>query len=135
MLFCFRDYLGREEDVTIRCGEWDLQSDQEWFLHQDRRVDSFSIHFRYKGGNKLYNNIALVHVKKEFDLADFDNEENLNVAPICLPSLYGKDFLQSRYDCVSMGWGKKSFDATEYEVSMKQVNLPMVENDECPISK
>ena len=117
MLFCFRDYLGREEDVTIRCGEWDLQSDQEWFLHQDRRVDSFSIHFRYQGGNKLYNNIALVHVKKEFDLADFDNEENLNVAPICLPSLYGKDFLQSRYDCVSMGWGKKSFDATEYETS------------------
>ena len=94
-------------------------------------MDSFSIHFRYRGGDKLYNDIALIHVKNDFDLADIDTEENLNVVPICLPKVYGRDFLQSRDDCVSMGWGKKSSDANEYEVSMKQVKLPMVANNEC----
>ena len=134
LIFIFvllRDFLGKEEEVTIRCGEWDLRSDQEWFAHQDRKVDSFSIHFRYRGGDKLYNDIALIHVKKDFDLADIDIEENLNVVPICLPKVYGRDFLQTRDDCVSMGWGKKSSDANEYEVSMKQVKLPMVANNEC----
>ena len=34
-------------------------------------------------------------------------------------------------DCVAMGWGKKKSDADEYEVSMKQIKLPMVPNDQC----
>ena len=34
-------------------------------------------------------------------------------------------------DCVAMGWGKKKSDAEEYEVSMKQIKLPMVPNDQC----
>ena len=131
MIF-FRPFVGNIEEVTVRCGEWDLRSDQEWYLHQDRKVDSFTIHPRYiSNPNRLYNDIALVHVKSDFLLADFEEEEHLNVAPICLPALYGRDFLRTRDDCVSMGWGKKTFDAEEYEVSMKQVKLPMVANNEC----
>ena len=30
-----------------------------------------------------------------------------------------------------MGWGKEKSDADEYEVSMKQIKLPMVPNDQC----
>ena len=30
-----------------------------------------------------------------------------------------------------MGWGKEKSDAEEYEVSMKQIRLPMVPNDQC----
>ena len=111
------------EEVRIRCGEWDLRSEKEWFGHQDRDVDSFTIHPEYfDNRDKLWNDIALVHVKKDFDVS---------LAPICLPQLYGTDFLTGENDCVSMGWGKKSSDADEYEVSMKQIRLPMVPNDQC----
>ena len=61
-------------------------------------------------------------MKKDFDVS---------LAPICLPQLYGTDFLTGDDDCVSMGWGKKSSDADEYEVCMKQVRLLMVPDDQC----
>ena len=109
-----------------------MRSDKEWYVHQDRKVDSFTLHPRFVDNpDRLYNDIALVHVKKDFDLADEENDESMNVAPICLPAFGDSDFLMGRDDCVSMGWGKKTFDSAEYEETMKQVSLPMVENEEC----
>jgi hypothetical protein len=109
-----------------------LRSDDELFLHQDRKVDSFTLHPRYVDNiDRLYNDIALVHVERDFDISDPENDEYMNVAPICLPNFEGRDFLIGKDDCFSMGWGKKTFDASEYEVILKQVNLPMVENSEC----
>ena len=72
-----------------------------------------------------------MHVKKDFDLIDEEEDENLNIAPICLPKFDEQDFLTGEDDCVTMGWGKESSDAEEYEVRMKQVSLPMVPNDQC----
>ena len=110
-------------EVRIRCGEWNLTSEQEWFGHQERDVDSFTIHPKYfDDREKSWNDIALVHVKKDFDVS---------LAPISLPQLYGTNFLTGDDNCVSMGWGKKSSDADEYEVCMKQVRLLMVPNDQC----
>ena len=122
------------EDVTVRCGEWDLRSDeQEYYAFQDRNVDSITLHpVFYDSQRKLYNDIALVHVTEDFDLADVEEDEFLNVAPICLPDINGDNFRTGADDCVSMGWGKKTIDATDYEQRMKAVkDLPIVPNDEC----
>ena len=125
------------KDVTVRCGEWDLRSDdQEYYEFQDRKVDSFTIHpVFYDSRRKLYNDIALVHVTEDFDLADLEEDEYLNVAPICLPDFKGDlntNFKTEADDCVSMGWGKKTIDAIDYEQRMKAVRgLPIVPNDEC----
>ena len=85
------------DQIRVRCGEWDLRSDQEWFVHQDREVESFSIHPKYfDDRDKLWNDIALVHVKKDFDLIDEEEDENLNIVPICLPKFDGQDFLTGK---------------------------------------
>ena len=127
----FREYEAK--DVTIRCGEWDLRSEQESFLHQDRKVDSFTLHPMFnEGRTKLYNDIALVHVTEDFNLADPIEEKYLNVAPICLPSFEDENFKTGADDCFSMGWGKQTQNATEYEVNMKEVSeLPIVPNEQC----
>ena len=46
--------------------------------------------------DKLWNDIALVHVKKDFDLIDEEADEYLNVAPICLPRFDDQDFLTGK---------------------------------------
>ena len=36
--------------------------------HEDRLAKSISFHPRYSGVKRLYNDIALIHVKEEFEL-------------------------------------------------------------------
>ena len=128
-LFLIRPYLDDPENIRVRCGEWDLHSEQEWYLIQDRKVDSFTMHPRFIGGKKLYNDIALIHVSKDFDLANDQTEQHLNVAPICLPPF--KEANVNENECFSMGWGKKEFNAESYEETMKQVHVPLFKNPEC----
>ena len=110
-----------------------MRNQQEAFLHQDRKVESFTQHpVFFDSQRKLYNDIALVHVTEDFDLANLEEEENLNVAPICLPNFKGENFKTGADDCVSMGWGKKTHNSTEYERHMKAIRgLPIVPNDQC----
>ena len=127
----FRKYEAK--DVTIRCGEWDLSSDQEFFPHQNQKIDSFTLHpVFYDNQRKLYNDIALVHVNKDFDLADPNEDDYLNVAPIFLPSFKDENFKTGADDCFSMGWGKRTQDALKYETIMKKISgLPIVPNEQC----
>ena len=110
-----------------------MSSDQEFFPHQNQKIDSFTLHpVFYDNQRKLYNDIALVHVNKDFDLADPIEDDYLNVAPICLPSFKDENFKTGADDCFSMGWGKQTENATEYEVNMKEVaELPIVPNEQC----
>ena len=124
-----RPYEDELEKIHVRCGEWDYNSDQEWYQHQDREVDSISLHPRFVGGDKEWNDIALVHVKHDFELANDQTEQNLNVAPICLPPFDEDDHKEN--ECYSMGWGKKSFNADSNEETMKQVHVPMVTTEQC----
>ena len=61
-----------------RCGEWDIKSEQELNLHQDRRIANITMHPIFVGGNRQFNNVALLHTKREFKLTE-------NVNTICLP--------------------------------------------------
>ena len=114
------------KSIISRCGDWDLKNDKEWYTHQDRQVKSITIHPRFFEDQDYFSNdIALIHVEKDFDLADKQAEEYLNVAPICLPAFEDVDFQEDK--CVSMSWG----GVPEYHVSMQQVNFSIVENKKC----
>ena len=84
-----------------------------------------TIHPRYSGIQDVFNNYALLHLKEEFIL-----DEHLDT--ICLPEHPNlRDGNYNKSNCVTMGWGKNAFESDEYQRSMKQVMLPIVDNDKC----
>ena len=57
-----RPFEDKPEKIRVRCGEWDVKSDQEWYQYQDREIDSITLHPRFAPDpNKLWNDIALVN--------------------------------------------------------------------------
>ena len=60
------------EDIIVRSGHWDITSSNsnefELTKHQDRSVKSISIHPRFSGNLRLFNDVALVHLTEEFEL-------------------------------------------------------------------
>ena len=65
---------------------------------QDRDVQSITNHPVFVGGRSLLNDIALLHLKSEFELND-------NVNTVCLPG-FGEENDFDPEDCHAMGWGK-----------------------------
>lgn len=81
--------------LKIRAGEWDTQTKDEIFPHQDRQVREFVVHPEYyKGG--LYNDVALLFLTEPVEIA-----ENVNI--VCLPQ-QNEIFDHTR--CYASGWGK-----------------------------
>lgn len=107
--------------LKIRAGEWDTQTKDEIFPHQDRDVAEYIIHEHYyKGG--LFNDIALLFLSKPVELA-----ENVNTA--CMPPY---DFTFDRSKCFVSGWGKDLFGREgKYQVILKRVELPVVPRAKC----
>ena len=66
--------------LIVRCGDWDISSNDERLRHQDRRVESFSIHPSYSGKGRVEYNYAIIHVTEDFELKE-------NVNPVCLPDI------------------------------------------------
>ena len=99
--------------VYVRCGEWNVRSNQERPKHQDRQVHLFSIHPQFNSLD-FRNDIALVHVHKGFELADLANRKNLNVAPICLPKFESENFKMHTVGekCIAKGWKRTLFPNT-----------------------
>ena len=90
----------RKEPSTlkIRAGEWDTQTKNELYPHQDRQVSQVSVHPEYYAG-ALYNDVALLYLQAPLEPAD-------NVDVVCLPE-QGQVFDGSR--CFASGWGKNVF--------------------------
>lgn len=107
--------------LKIRAGEWDTQTRDEIYPHQDRQVAEIVIHEQYyKGG--LHNDVALLFLTTAVDLA-----ENVNTA--CLPP-QGFNFDRAR--CFASGWGKDLFGKEgKYQVILKRIEMPVVPRDAC----
>ena len=46
--------------MTVRCGDWDIKSEQEFHRHLDPDVLSTTNHPEFVGGRSLLNDIALL---------------------------------------------------------------------------
>lgn len=78
-----------------KAGEWDTQTINEPYPHQDRNVMEVVIHEHYKPGSH-FNDVALLFLDKPVELA-----ENINT--VCLPP---QDFNFDHKRCYATGWGK-----------------------------
>ncbi|KAF4518267.1 hypothetical protein B566_EDAN018383 [Ephemera danica] len=114
--------FGKDSNVLkIRAGEWDTQTKNELYPHQDRGVVKVIVHDQYYAG-ALYNDVALLILQSPVDPAD-------NVDVVCLPE-QGQVFDHSR--CFASGWGKNVFGKEgQYQVILKKVELPVVPRDPC----
>lgn len=109
------------KSLKIRAGEWDTQTTNEIFPHQDSFVHEYAVHPQYyKGG--LYNDVALVFLQQPVNIT-----ENVNI--VCLPS--ARDIFDGSR-CFASGWGKDLFGQEgRYSLILKRVELPIVSRDRC----
>lgn len=102
-------------------GEWDTQTANELFEHQDFNVVRKIVHENFNP-KALYNNIALLVLDKPVNLQD-------NIGTICLPP-QGTIFDGAR--CTASGWGKDHFGKEgKYQVILKKLDLPVVPHGDC----
>ncbi|EDW90177.2 phenoloxidase-activating factor 2 [Drosophila yakuba] len=109
-----------KNSLLARAGDWDLNSDQESFVSEQREVVRTVIHegFIFSTGA---NNLALLFLKSPFKLSD-------HIRTICLPSP-SKSFEGRR--CTVAGWGKIKFEDQTYSSVLKAVEVPIVNRANC----
>uniref|UniRef100_A0A2M3ZE80 Putative secreted serine protease n=1 Tax=Anopheles braziliensis TaxID=58242 RepID=A0A2M3ZE80_9DIPT len=108
-------------ELKVRAGEWDTQTKNEIYPHQDRSVVEVVVHPEYyKGG--LHNDVALLFLDSPF-------QPNEGIQPVCLPP---QDAKFDHQTCFASGWGKDVYGkAGTYQVILKKIDLPVVPNDQC----
>lgn len=82
--------------LKIRAGEWDTQTKDELFLHQDIRVSEYIIHEQYDEEAFKVSDVALLFLAKSVEIDG-------NVNTVCLPPPNRSFDLQR---CFVSGWGK-----------------------------
>ena len=125
----------------VRCGDWNVQGNEEFRSHQNRAIDDVIIHPEYSTGatanTQVHNNFAILHIDKEFDLMS----EHIN--HVCLPEnpdqrtgIYISDNKSGDYykiissligqykekNCFAMGWGKERFDSPSYQQILREIS-------------
>merc|ERR1719393_617627 len=118
---CVDKFKQDPSEVKIRCGEWDTQQETEPRPHQDRQVAALEIHPEFDARN-LKNDFAVLFTSQEFELSD-------HIDTACLPEP-GDSF--NGATCFATGWGKDKFGAAgQYQLVMKEIDLPLVDHDTC----
>jgi len=121
---CVDKFIQNPGELKVRCGEWDTQQETEPFPHQDRTVDTLRIHPEFEARN-LRNDFAVLFTSEEFILSS-------HIDTACLPEP-GDSF--DGITCFATGWGKDKFGAAgEYQLVLKEIDLPVVNHDTCEAS-
>ena len=121
---CAAKFQQEPTKLKIRCGEWDTQNQTEPRPHQDRYVQNLDIHPEFNPRN-LANDWAVLYTSQDFDL-------QAHIDTICLPQ---PEELFNGQTCFATGWGKDQFGAAgNYQVVLKEIDLPVVGHDQCEAS-
>jgi plasma kallikrein len=115
-------YKKMDSNLRVRAGEWDSQTTDEIFAHEERQVLSIKLHEHFESKN-LLNDVALLFLAGE-PLA-LTNAINT----VCLPP---QNYDSDNQRCLASGWGKTIFGKFgEYSVILKKVELPIVPHAQC----
>lgn len=91
-------YRKSSSQLKVRVGEWDTQTKNEPFPHQDRDVIKVITHPHFHSGS-LRNDFAILILSESVQFAE-------NVDVICLPK---QDDIFDGSQCFASGWGKDTF--------------------------
>jgi plasma kallikrein len=109
-------------NLVVRAGEWDCNTKNEIYAHEDRYVKSVQKHEHFRRDN-LHNDIALLFLAG----APLDSAPNINT--VCLPP-QGHNMIHRH--CYVSGWGKDNFNKGGlYQRIMKKMKLPIVRHTQC----
>eukprot|EP00092_Neocalanus_flemingeri_P026866 GFUD01029122.1.p1 GENE.GFUD01029122.1~~GFUD01029122.1.p1 ORF type:complete len:451 (-),score=102.42 GFUD01029122.1:49-1401(-) len=118
---CVNDTEPLDNNLVVRCGEWDTQSEDEILPFEEQDVDRLEMHPKFNVDNH-HNNFALLFLRSSFRASS-------HISPVCLPR---PGVVFGQQNCVSHGWGKDKFGAEgRYSTILKEVVVPLVENDKC----
>jgi len=120
---CVNKLKAGPNSLKIRCGEWDTQDQNEPRPHQDRyvNVNDIEVHPQFNERN-LANDWALLFTSEPFELQE-------HIDTICLPD---PEEIFDGQTCFATGWGKDKFGAAgEYQVVLKEIDIPVVSFDYC----
>ncbi|XP_017866556.1 PREDICTED: vitellin-degrading protease [Drosophila arizonae] len=116
--------LGADE-LLARAGEYDLNSNEEPYAFQSRRISNLWRHEQFNSLN-FHNDIAMLVLEQPFQLAP-------HVQPLCLPAAEStalqKDLREA--ECFATGWGHRNFSAPRMEHILKRIDLPVLEHEYC----
>lgn len=119
---CVHTFTSMPHKLKIRAGEWDSQTKNEMFEHQDRNVFEIVIHENFYRG-ALHNDVGLLFLSEAVD-SRYDH-----VGMVCLPP-QNIQFDHSR--CFATGWGKDVFGKSgRYQVILKKIALSVVPFEQC----
>jgi len=118
---CVDKFRQTPGSVKVRCGEWDTQTQNEPYAHQDRFASAIEVHPEFQAKN-LQNDFAVIFLTEDFILAP-------HIDTICLPQA-GEIF--DGQTCFATGWGKDLFGSNgQYQVVLKEIDLPVVNHASC----
>jgi len=115
------DYRDDPSSLLVRCGEWDTQTDSEPLKHQDRKVKEIFIHPQYNRRN-LGHTAAILILESDFVL-------HKHIDTMCLPDI--DENFDTESECFVKGWGKDEWNGGDWQVVLKNVDVPMVSRDVC----
>lgn len=113
------------DTLLARFGEWDLNSSDEPYEYQARRIKQIIRHEEFDP-EALFNDIALLELVLPVDIQP-------HIQPLCLPPPETPKLqaeLRSAL-CFATGWGARLLDSTSNERLLKRIFLPIVSRDEC----
>lgn len=106
--------------LKIRAGEWDSQTTDEVYEHQDRNVAQIIVHPQFSSSS-LVNDVALLVVSEPVQFGP-------HISTVCLPP---QDFNFDRsLTCAASGWGKNTHNSKNQDI-LKKVELPIVPWEQC----
>ena len=75
-----------KSNLIVRCGDWNVQGNEELQQHQDRTIADVIIHPLYSGrgtnaNDQVHNNFAVLHMDQEFDMMSD------HISHVCLPEI------------------------------------------------
>ncbi|XP_076346888.1 uncharacterized protein LOC143245020 [Tachypleus tridentatus] len=120
---CVYRFQGNNQYILkVRLGEWDTQTTNEFLPHEDYGVKGIVIHPGYDHERKnLFNDLAIIKLDREVTFGR-------HIDTVCLPS-FGENFVGQ--ECVVTGWGKDAYRNGSYSNVLREVNVPIIDNNLC----
>lgn len=122
-MLLFACYRVQPDEIKVRAGEWDSQTENERIPYQERNVAQIIIHENYISVKRnLFNDVALLILERSFAKVE-------SVSTVCLPQQ--NTVLQSR-NCFATGWGKTTFgEQGRYAAILKKIKMPTIPHKNC----